>query len=185
MDVLCLQNVQVVSVLMRREFILNSNTVLLHDGHMDCVRTVRSYHWAIITENIQMNTCIYCCKPDCFVFSGLFSVIMRDLANLSHDGPKWIVLDGDIDPMWIESLNTVMDDNKVGTCSNLKSHFAFFIQSFFVILAIYLVLFISPSSITNIYNIKIQHFIFPCVMTIFEYVVYTMNLLHTSVWFGG
>ena len=45
---------------------------------------------------------------------GLFSVIMRDLANVSGDGPKWIVLDGDIDPMWIESLNTVMDDNKVG-----------------------------------------------------------------------
>ena len=44
---------------------------------------------------------------------GLFSCIMRDLSNLTHDHPKWIVLDGDIDPMWIESLNTVMDDNKV------------------------------------------------------------------------
>ena len=44
---------------------------------------------------------------------GLFSTIMRDLSNITHNGPKWIVLDGDIDPMWIESLNTVMDDNKV------------------------------------------------------------------------
>ena len=44
---------------------------------------------------------------------GLFSVIMRDMANIAGDAPKWIVLDGDIDPMWIESLNTVMDDNKV------------------------------------------------------------------------
>lgn len=46
-------------------------------------------------------------------FPGLFSSLMREQANITHDGPKWIVLDGDIDPMWIESLNTVMDDNKV------------------------------------------------------------------------
>ena len=50
--------------------------------------------------------------------TGLFSVIMRDLANLANDCPKWIVLDGDIDPMWIESLNTVMDDNKVLTLAS-------------------------------------------------------------------
>lgn len=44
---------------------------------------------------------------------GLLSVLMREQANLQGDHPKWIVIDGDIDPMWIESLNTVMDDNKV------------------------------------------------------------------------
>ncbi|XP_073817376.1 dynein beta chain, ciliary-like [Musca autumnalis] len=49
---------------------------------------------------------------------GLFSITMRDQANLGGTGPKWIVLDGDIDPMWIESLNTVMDDNKVLTLAS-------------------------------------------------------------------
>ena len=49
---------------------------------------------------------------------GLFSNIMRDLANITAEGPKWIVLDGDIDPMWIESLNTVMDDNKILTLAS-------------------------------------------------------------------
>lgn len=58
-----------------------------------------------------------------FPFTGLFSSTMRELASVGHDGPKWIVLDGDIDPMWIESLNTVMDDNKV------KDHHMFFCLS--------------------------------------------------------
>lgn len=49
---------------------------------------------------------------------GILSVLMRDQANLTGDGPKWIILDGDIDPMWIESLNTVMDDNKVLTLAS-------------------------------------------------------------------
>ncbi|XP_057668614.1 dynein beta chain, ciliary [Diorhabda carinulata] len=49
---------------------------------------------------------------------GLLSVLMRDQANVPGDNPKWIILDGDIDPMWIESLNTVMDDNKVLTLAS-------------------------------------------------------------------
>ncbi|XP_062322712.1 dynein axonemal heavy chain 11 isoform X2 [Osmerus eperlanus] len=49
---------------------------------------------------------------------GLLSSLMREQSNASHLGPKWIVLDGDIDPMWIESLNTVMDDNKVLTLAS-------------------------------------------------------------------
>jgi dynein heavy chain len=51
---------------------------------------------------------------------GVLSVIMRDMVkNNGRYKPeqkfKWIILDGDVDPEWIESLNTVMDDNKVLT----------------------------------------------------------------------
>ncbi|KAL7754360.1 hypothetical protein RI367_000341 [Sorochytrium milnesiophthora] len=58
---------------------------------------------------------------------GLFSCLMRDMASIPGTDPKWIVLDGDIDPGWIESLNTVMDDNKVLTLASneripLKPH---------------------------------------------------------------
>jgi dynein heavy chain len=51
---------------------------------------------------------------------GVLSCIMRDMNKnqgryKAEQKAKWIVLDGDVDPEWIESLNTVMDDNKVLT----------------------------------------------------------------------
>jgi len=58
---------------------------------------------------------------------GLLSKIMRDLGEIPDEKPKWIVLDGDLDANWIESMNSVMDDNKMLTLASneripLKPH---------------------------------------------------------------
>jgi dynein heavy chain, axonemal len=46
---------------------------------------------------------------------GIFSLLLRECANAPGTDPKWIILDGDLDANWIESMNSVMDDNKLLT----------------------------------------------------------------------
>lgn len=58
---------------------------------------------------------------------GLMSSTMRSLGQIPDTNAKWIVLDGDLDANWIESMNSVMDDNKILTLASneripLKSH---------------------------------------------------------------
>ena len=49
---------------------------------------------------------------------GLMSVTFRNFSNDKAPKHQWIVLDGDIDAEWIESMNTVMDDNKMLTLAS-------------------------------------------------------------------
>jgi dynein heavy chain len=49
---------------------------------------------------------------------GLLSSVMRDLGRIPNENPKWIILDGDLDANWIESMNSVMDDNKMLTLAS-------------------------------------------------------------------
>jgi dynein heavy chain len=58
---------------------------------------------------------------------GLMSKTLRSLSQIADTEPKWIILDGDLDANWIESMNSVMDDNKILTLASnerivLKPH---------------------------------------------------------------
>lgn len=49
---------------------------------------------------------------------GVITNIMRQCSLDTNERRKWIVFDGPIDPMWVENLNSVMDDNKKFTISS-------------------------------------------------------------------
>ena len=42
---------------------------------------------------------------------GLASSILREITGTAAPASHWVVFDGPVDPLWIESMNTVLDDN--------------------------------------------------------------------------
>ena len=46
---------------------------------------------------------------------GILTAAARAVAKESLQQRSWIICDGDVDPEWIESLNSVLDDNRCGT----------------------------------------------------------------------
>ncbi|KAL7667891.1 hypothetical protein ACOME3_008618 [Neoechinorhynchus agilis] len=50
---------------------------------------------------------------------GLFTHLLRKIINSNRPCEQnWIVFDGDVDPEWVENLNSVLDDNKILTLPN-------------------------------------------------------------------
>jgi len=51
-------------------------------------------------------------------FDGILSSIVRNICADESKIMKWFILDGPVDTLWIESMNSVLDDSKLLTLVN-------------------------------------------------------------------
>lgn len=51
---------------------------------------------------------------------GVLTFSARQVVKEPGEVQSWIICDGDIDPEWIESLNSVLDDNRCGLVISVR-----------------------------------------------------------------
>ncbi|XP_019622649.1 PREDICTED: dynein heavy chain 6, axonemal-like [Branchiostoma belcheri] len=49
---------------------------------------------------------------------GLMGICVREASSDTSDDHKWVICDGPVDALWIENMNTVLDDNKMLCLAN-------------------------------------------------------------------
>ena len=89
---------------------------------------------------------------------GLLSCIFREINKPTDKNErKYIVFDGDVDALWVENMNSVMDDNRLLTLANgerirLQKHCAllFEVTKLTAVLFIYFVVFLAPYFIHSV-----------------------------------
>lgn len=49
---------------------------------------------------------------------GILAVVLKTMVNEPQNVNRWMVIDGPVDTLWIESMNSVLDDSKLLTLTN-------------------------------------------------------------------
>eukprot|EP00117_Sycon_ciliatum_P019779 scpid3161/ scgid17821/ Dynein heavy chain 2, axonemal; Axonemal beta dynein heavy chain 2; Ciliary dynein heavy chain 2 len=49
---------------------------------------------------------------------GILSTVLKKMCQDTKEVNRWMILDGPVDTLWIESMNSVLDDNKILTLNN-------------------------------------------------------------------
>ena len=76
---------------------------------------------------------------------GLLSCIFREINKPTDKNErKYIVFDGDVDALWVENMNSVMDDNRLLTLANgerirLQKHCALLFEVWYEVLLLFLI----------------------------------------------
>jgi dynein heavy chain len=49
---------------------------------------------------------------------GIFSHLLKTMINEDKKTQRWLLMDGPVDTLWIESMNSLLDDSKLLTLNN-------------------------------------------------------------------
>ncbi|XP_072941902.1 cytoplasmic dynein 2 heavy chain 1 [Epargyreus clarus] len=87
---------------------------LLKTALMQQGKTIVEY--IIYPKAMSRNALLGYIDPDTRQWTdGVISTVAIEVSNQTPDVWSWVVLDGDVEPQWVEALNSVLDDNRLLT----------------------------------------------------------------------